>query len=149
MTGTETVIFTVVVGTRLLVPLLIFRYPLPAILACLVIDGVDQTIFQTYTDLPLDNYQSYDKALDIYYQSLAYISTLRNWTNVDAVTIGQFLLFYRLVGVLFFELSDDNRGPCCWCFPTRSSTTSSSTRPCAASGTRPPAPGGSGCGPQA
>ena len=109
MTGTETVIFTVVVGTRLLVPLLIFRYPLPAILACLVIDGVDQTIFQTYTDLPLDNYQSYDKALDIYYQSLAYISTLRNWTNVDAVRIGQFLMFYRLVGVLLFELSDDNR----------------------------------------
>ena len=32
-----------VVGSRLLVPLLISRYPLPAILACLVIDGVDQT----------------------------------------------------------------------------------------------------------
>jgi hypothetical protein len=109
MTGSETVIFTLVVGTRLLVPLLIFRYPLPAILACLVIDGVDQTIFQTFTDLPLDNYQSYDKALDIYYQSLAYISMLRNWTNMDAVTIGRFLLFYRMVGVLFFELSDDNR----------------------------------------
>ena len=104
MTGSETVIFTLVVGARLLVPLLIFRYPLPAILACLVIDGVDQTIFQTYTDLPLDNYQSYDKALDIYYQSLAYISTLRNWTNVDAVGIGRFLLFYRMVGVLIFEL---------------------------------------------
>lgn len=43
MTGSESVIFTVVVGARLLVPLLIFRYPLPAILACLVIDGVDQT----------------------------------------------------------------------------------------------------------
>jgi hypothetical protein len=109
MTGSETVIFTVVVGTRLLVPLLIFRYPLPAILACLIVDGVDQTIFQTFTDLPLDNYQSYDKALDIYYQSLAYISMLRNWTNMDAVTIGRFLLFYRMVGVLFFELSDDNR----------------------------------------
>ena len=109
MTGSETVIFTLVVGARLLVPLLIFRYPLPAILACLVIDGVDQTIFQTFTDLPLDNYQSYDKALDIYYQSLAYISMLRNWTNMHAVTIGRFLLFYRMIGVLFFELSDDNR----------------------------------------
>lgn len=68
-----------------------------------------QTIFQTYTDLPLDNYQSYDKALDIYYQSLAYISMLRNWTNMGAVAIGRFLLFYRMVGVLLFELSDDNR----------------------------------------
>ena len=107
MDGTDTAIFTLVVGTRLLVPLLIFRYPLPAILACLVIDGVDQSIFQTFTDLPLDNYQSYDKALDIYYQSLAYISTLRNWTNVAAVTIGQFLMFYRLIGVLIFELADN------------------------------------------
>jgi hypothetical protein len=34
---------------------------------------------------------------------------LRNWTNMDAVAIGRFLLFYRMVGVLFFELSDDNR----------------------------------------
>ena len=109
MTGSETVIFTVVVGARLLVPLLIFRYPLPAILACLVIDGVDQTIFQTFTDLPLDNYQSYDKALDIYYQSLAYVSVLRNWTNVDAIGIGRFLLYYRMIGVLIFELSDGNR----------------------------------------
>ena len=58
MSGSETVIFTVVVAARLLVPLLIFRYPLPAILACLVIDGVDQTIFQTFTDLPLDNYRA-------------------------------------------------------------------------------------------
>ena len=64
MTGTETAIFTVVVGTRLLVPLLIFRFPLPAILACLVVDGLDQTIFQTFTSIDLTDYQSYDKALD-------------------------------------------------------------------------------------
>jgi hypothetical protein len=109
MTGSETVIFALVVGSRLLVPLLVFRYPLPAILASLVIDGVDQTVFQTFTDLPLHNYQSYDKALDIYYQSLAYVSTLRNWTSLDAVVIGRFLLYYRMVGVLAFELSGGNR----------------------------------------
>jgi hypothetical protein len=109
MTGSETVIFTLVVGARLLVPLLIFRYPLPAILACLVIDGVDQTIFQTFTDLPLHNYQSYDKALDIYYQALAYVSALRNWSNLDAVAIARFLLYYRMSGVLLFELAGANR----------------------------------------
>jgi hypothetical protein len=109
MSGSEAVVFTLVVGGRLLVPLLIFRYPLPGILASLVLDGVDQTVFQTFTDLPLHNYQSYDKALDIYYQSIAYISTLRNWTNIDAVLIGRFLLFYRMFGVLVFELAGGNR----------------------------------------
>ena len=42
-------------------------------LACLVIDGLDQTIFQTFTSLDLSGYQSYDKALDVYYLSIAYI----------------------------------------------------------------------------
>jgi hypothetical protein len=40
---------------------------LPGIILALLLDGVDQTIFQVFTNLPLDGYQSYDKALDIYY----------------------------------------------------------------------------------
>jgi hypothetical protein len=48
----------------------------------LILDGIDQTIFQTYTTLSLDHYQGYDKALDIYYLSIAYIATIRNWTNL-------------------------------------------------------------------
>ena len=39
-------VFWAVVLSRLLVPLLIPRFPLPAIVACLVIDAVDQTVFQ-------------------------------------------------------------------------------------------------------
>jgi hypothetical protein len=89
--------------TRLLLPLLVARYPLPAILACLAVDGVDQTVFQQLTDLNLDSYQSYDKALDIYYLSLAYLSTLRNWTNHAAYAIGAFLLYFRLLGIAIFE----------------------------------------------
>ena len=77
-------IFGVVVASRVLVPLAIPRFPLPAMLAALVIDGIDQTIFQTFTDLDLTGYQSYDKALDVYYLSIAYVATLRNWTNLDA-----------------------------------------------------------------
>lgn len=92
-----------VIGSRLLVPLLIPRFPLPAIIACLVIDGMDQTIFQKYTTINLDGYQSYDKALDIYYLSIAYLSTLKNWGNQAAVKISRFLFYYRLVGVLLYE----------------------------------------------
>ena len=104
LSGDET-IFWAVVAVRLLVPLLVFRFPLPSILASLVVDAVDQTVFQTFTDLDLSSYQSYDKALDVYYLSLAYISTMRNWANVDAFGISRFLLYYRLVGVAAFELT--------------------------------------------
>ena len=38
-----------VVGLRLVVPLFIPRFPLPAILAALVIDGVDKSIFAAFT----------------------------------------------------------------------------------------------------
>jgi hypothetical protein len=99
-------IFWLVVTGRLVLPLFIPRFPLPAILACLVLDGIDQTIFQTFTDLDLSGYQSYDKALDVYYLTIAYLSTLRNWSNGFAFEVGRFLFYYRLVGVVLFELLD-------------------------------------------
>ena len=45
--------------------------------------------------------------MDIYYLSIAYLSTMRNWTSDAAFRTGQFLFFYRLVGVTLFELSDE------------------------------------------
>ena len=103
-------VFITVVLLRLLVPLLVFRFPLPSILASLVIDAADQTVFQRYTSIDLTNYQSYDKALDVYYLTLAYLSTMRNWRHGDAFTIARFLFYYRLVGVTVFELvPGDNR----------------------------------------
>jgi hypothetical protein len=102
----DTVIFLIVVGLRFGIPLLIPRYPLPAIIAALVLDAADQSIFQQFTDLNLDGYQSYDKALDIYYLTIAYVSTFRNWTNGFAVEVARFLWYYRLVGVVLFELTE-------------------------------------------
>jgi hypothetical protein len=98
-------IFWAVVSARVLVPLAIPRFPLPAMLAALVIDGVDQTIFQTFTSLDLSGYQSYDKALDVYYLSIAYTATLRNWTHLPAFDVSRFLFYYRLIGVVLFELT--------------------------------------------
>ena len=94
----------IVVAVRLLLPLLIPRYPLPAILASLVVDAADQTIFQTFGFDP-PGYQGYDKAMDVYYLAIAYLATLRNWTNLGAFEVSRFLYFYRLVGVVAFELS--------------------------------------------
>ena len=98
-------IFGVVIAARVLVPIAIPRFPLPAMLAALVIDGADQTIFQTFTRLDLEGYQTYDKALDVYYLSIAYTATLRNWTHHTAIAVGRFLYYFRLVGVVLFEIT--------------------------------------------
>ncbi len=97
--------FWCIAGARFLLPLTIPKYPLPGILASLILDAVDQTIFQQFPSLNLEGYQGYDKALDIYYLSVAYISTLRNWQNHFAFQISRFLFYWRLVGVALFELS--------------------------------------------
>ncbi|HEY6596380.1 MAG TPA: hypothetical protein VI011_20080 [Asanoa sp.] len=104
MTATATVVFLAVVGARFLVPLLIPRYPLPAVLTALILDGVDQTIFQSMGFDP-PGYQGYDKAMDVYYLAIAYLSTMRNWTSQPAVRVARFLYFYRLIGVVAFELT--------------------------------------------
>ena len=104
MSTGETLVFLAVIGARFLVPLLIPRFPLPAIFACLVLDAADQSIFQAFGYDP-PGYQGYDKAMDVYYLAMAYLSTLRNWSSVAAYRVGRFLYFYRLVGVVAFELT--------------------------------------------
>ena len=110
MTGTAgvagVVALYVVILARFLVPLAIPRFPVPGLLASLVLDAVDQTVFQQFPGLDIAGYQQYDKALDIYYLTIAYASTLRNWTDPFAFGIARFLFYYRLVGVLVFELAD-------------------------------------------
>lgn len=52
---------------RLLLPLLIPRFPL-AIVAALVLDGLDNTLLARFSDVdlgPHGPYQSFDKALDV------------------------------------------------------------------------------------
>ncbi|HEX6151771.1 hypothetical protein [Nocardioides sp.] len=97
-------VFVAVVGARFLLPLTIPRYPLPGIIACLVLDGIDQSIFQAFGYDP-PGYQSYDKAMDVFYLAIAYLTTLRNWTSRPGFAVGRFLYFYRLVGVVAFELA--------------------------------------------
>ena len=104
MSTGETFVFLAVIGARFLVPLLIPRFPLPAIFACLVLDALDQSIFQAFGYDP-PGYQGYDKAMDVYYLAIAYLSTLRNWSSVPAYRVARFLYFYRLVGVVAFELT--------------------------------------------
>jgi hypothetical protein len=105
MENADWLVFWVVAVARILVPLTIPRYPFPGIVASLILDAVDQTIFQQFPGLNLEFYQGYDKALDIYYLTIAYISTLRNWKNFYAFQVSRFLFYWRLVGVVLFELT--------------------------------------------
>lgn len=97
--------FVAVVAARFLVPLLIPRYPLPVLLASMILDAADRELFELVTSEPLEGYQGYDKALDTFYLSIAMLAALRNWASFPAVRIARFLLYYRLVGVALFELT--------------------------------------------
>jgi hypothetical protein len=100
------IIFFLVVGARFIVPLFIPRFPLPAILLAMIIDAADQTIFQKFTNIPLDSYQNYDKALDIYYLAIAYLSTFKNWKNIYGFRVSRFLFYYRMIGDALFQITD-------------------------------------------
>ncbi len=102
--NSDIAVLLVVMAMRFVIPLFIPRFPLPAILAALVIDAADQTIFQQWTNLNLDGYQNYDKALDIFYLTIAFLAIYRNWTNTTAINVGRFLWYYRLLGVWLFEV---------------------------------------------
>lgn len=101
----DTVVFVIVVASRFAIPLLIPRFPLPAIVACALIDAADQSVFRQFTHVDLRGYQTYDKALDVYYLSIAYVSTLRNWVGGDLLIVGRSLWYLRLVGVALFEIT--------------------------------------------
>jgi len=101
----EWIVVVLVVGGRLLLPFAIPYWPLPAAIACLILDSADQSIFQQFPAIPLEGYQSYDKSLDIYYLAIMYMATMRNWVNPTAFKGSFFLYYYRLVGVVAFELS--------------------------------------------
>ena len=87
MSGVE-MVFVAVVGGRFVLPLFIPRWPLPAIIACLVLDGIDQSIFQAFGYDP-PGYQGYDKAMDVFYLAIAYLSTLRNWASLPAFRVSR------------------------------------------------------------
>jgi len=108
MAADDRLAITAIVLARLALPLLIPRIPL-MIVAALVLDGVDNSLLAHLTSIdlgPHGPYQSFDKALDVYYLAIAYLATMRNWRSTPAFRIARFLFYYRLVGVVAFELLD-------------------------------------------
>jgi len=101
----DSLLLVVVVVARFVVPLFIPAYPLPAVVLCLLLDGADREILVTFADLDLSGYRPTDKALDIFYLTVAMLAVLRNWTHAAAARTARLLYYLRLLGVAAFELT--------------------------------------------
>ncbi len=97
----------VVLVLQLGVPLLILRFPLAGILASMLLDVLDTTMVQLLGGQVPYPYDPVDKALDMYYLSVAFVAS-RRWQPLPRRTsLGLFLV--RLVGVLLFEVTGVRR----------------------------------------
>lgn len=97
----EYLIFTIL---RLCLPLTILRWPLAGGVLAIIIDALDWHFIPFKTESDYTYYQRWDKILDMYYLTLeAYV--LSYFHQKTTRLIGYFLFFYRLFGVLLFEVT--------------------------------------------
>ena len=100
MTTEATVVFVIVVGLRFLIPLFIPRWPLPAVLACLVLDGIDQSDLPGLRLRPArvpELRQGDGPVLPVH--RLPVVAAELD-AELGASGISRFLFFYRMVGVM-------------------------------------------------
>jgi hypothetical protein len=95
---------------RVFIPLLILRRPLFGMVLAIVVDTFDletiriigKSMDPSYTINEF--YQLYDKVFDIYFHTLAFYTSL-GWTELLAKRTSIVLYFYRLIGVIIFEIT--------------------------------------------
>lgn len=94
-----------VILLRLVVPLLILRWPLAGGVLAMLLDGADVIIVDLFGPGGMGPfYHAIDKYLDLYYLGLELIVSLR-WTETLPRRASIALYFYRLVGVIAFEFT--------------------------------------------
>ncbi len=96
----------VVIGLRIIVPLMILWRPLPGSIIALLLDAFDVVIVEFFGPGGMgDYYHNLDKILDLYYFSLQAFVAWR-WTDSRLRLVALGLFFYRLIGVAVFEVTD-------------------------------------------
>ena len=90
---------------RLIVPVLILRWPLGGLIASAIADTLDVVIIAAIRSGMFDDYTSTDKLLDTYMLAFAVVVSLR-WENRVARFASLALFGYRLVGVITLQLTD-------------------------------------------
>ena len=90
---------------RLIVPLLILRWPLGGLIASVIADTLDVVIIAAIRSGMFDDYTSMDKLLDTYMLAFALLVSLR-WENPIAKFASIAFFGYRVVGVAILQLTD-------------------------------------------
>lgn len=91
-----------VIVLRLVVPIIMLRFPLAGGIVAIVADNLDWPFSQFHTFSDYGSYQRADKLLDMYYLSfMLYVSLF--WKNSIARHTSIALFFYRAIGVFLFE----------------------------------------------
>ena len=95
----------IVIALRLIIPLLILRYPLFGGVAAMAVDGLDVVLIEVIGLGGFGgHYSELDKLLDSYYLTLELIVSFR-WTSPYARIPAIALYVYRAIGVVAFEVS--------------------------------------------
>ncbi len=95
----------IVIALRLLIPLLILRWPLAGGLTAMALDAFDVVIIELIGRGGFgDHYPQLDKLLDTYYLTLALVVAL-GWASAWARIPAMCLYVYRVVGVVLFEVT--------------------------------------------
>lgn len=84
---------------RLLVPLLILRWPILGMFASMYLDLQDFNYWNIRTEQDMTNYQTWDKVMDIYYLSIAFYVSL-SWKEKLAKKLSIFFFSLRALGVV-------------------------------------------------
>lgn len=96
----------IIIVLRLVVPLLILRYPLVGGITAMLLDGLDVVLIELIPGGSFgDHYHTLDKVLDSYYLTLELIVALR-WKSPYARWPAVALFVYRALGVVLFELTE-------------------------------------------
>lgn len=98
--------FVVLTILRLLVPLLILRWPLTGIILAAILDLRDWDFLGITIEQEMHFYQNWDKILDTYYLGIAWY-TSRSWKDTMARKLASILFFYRLFGVVLITFGVD------------------------------------------
>lgn len=89
---------------RLLVPLIILRFPLLGIFLSIHLDFADWNAIGMPASMSGKNYQIWDKILDTYFLTFAFYKTL-SWKDILAKKIAVASYLFRLLGVILFVIS--------------------------------------------
>lgn len=93
---------------RLLVPLLILRFPLVGILLSMGLDVIDWKLIDTSNPEVMAIYQDWDKALDFYFQLLVFFIVFKFKDSLAKKT-AIFLFAFRLVGLTLFYFTHERQ----------------------------------------